>query len=151
MKNFEPEITRKFIKQNAKQSDVEFVDLLGLKRVTGADRVIRVIRVIHMCFSFHRLSCGEACDCACDFRGPPIRGGPKSHASHPHRICHTLMVTSSPILKNFGSSLLRSLHTGEKSFISSSVLTISLSTAVFTRSSSGLSLRSSSKQRIKTL
>jgi len=30
------------MEQNAKENDVEFVDLLGLKRVTGADRVFRV-------------------------------------------------------------------------------------------------------------
>jgi len=37
------------MEQNAKENDVEFVDLLGLKRVTGADRVFPCVsHGVHM-------------------------------------------------------------------------------------------------------
>ena len=78
------------MEQNAKENDVEFVDLLGLKRVTGTESVISVIsQLLHSSQIVRWFPVKITV-----ILGDLFREGPESQFHRSHWICHSLMIQS---------------------------------------------------------
>jgi len=81
------------MEQNAKENGVEFVDLLGLKRVTGTGSVISVISVISQLLHSSQIVRWFPVKNTV-ILGDLFREGPESQFHRSHWICHSLMIQS---------------------------------------------------------